>query len=421
MRSSSRAHVLFPMLSNLGETLEQSSFLEKMLKACLLLTLSIASIRFAYADFITDTPFLTDFNAFYLAGQLALKGQLSIAYHFKQMNLAQLEYYGVEGFLPWSYPPPFDLIVAALAVLPIGVACFLFAGFSLLGYLHCLDQISERESVRRLIRFIVLPTLLLNITIGQNGLLTGMLLCSFCWLTLKKNPWAGIPLGLMIIKPHLALGFGLFSLLERSGRTLLLAALTSGAFAGLATGLLGPNVWLEFANGIRESAVFLKTGVYPLFRMTSPFACSFTLTDHLGISQSIQALSILLATACVFLVVRMNVSTQERLGLVALTAPFFSPYFYDYDLPLVGVGIALLYPSMLRNLKNSERIIAITSFVLAESGWILSLLSTSLGSAATPGSSGKPPSLGAPLLLIALMMSLKAIWTAHQSNRNLRG
>jgi hypothetical protein len=415
MRFSSLADNFFSKLSRFGDALDQSQFLERMLKACLLVTLGIAALRFAYVDFISKEPFITDFNAFYLAGKLALERKLAVAYDFQQMNQAQLDFYGIEGFLPWSYPPPFDLIVALLAIPPIGVASFLFSGFSLLSYLHLLDQVAGGS--RRLIRFILLPTLLLNLTVGQNGLLTGMLLCSFCGLTLKRSPWAGIPLGLMIIKPHLAVGFVLFLLLARNGPTLRLAALTAGCFAGVSTWLLGPDVWFEFAHGIRESASFLKAGVYPLFRMTSFFANIYTLTDNLALSQAIQAISIALATVWIFLIYWLKLSAREQLGMVALTSPFFSPYFYDYDLPIIGIGIALLYPAMTGHLKTGERITAITSFILAESGWIFCLFSTSLGSAATPGSSGKPPSLGAPLLLIGLICCSKAAWRAHKASR----
>lgn len=400
-------------LSGFGGTLNQSRFLEKMLKACLLVALSIASLRFAYVDFITDKPFITDFNAFYLAGKLALEGKLAIAYHFQQMNQAQLEFYGIEGFLPWSYPPAFDLVVALVALFPIGVASFLFSGFSLLGYFHALDQVAG--TTKRLIRFILLPTLLLNITVGQNGLLTGMLISCFCGLRLAKSPWAGIPLGLMIIKPHLALGFGLFSLLERNSRTLILAAITSAFIAGIATWLFGLGVWHQFADGLKESAAFLKAGIYPLFRMTSAFASTYTLTDNLTLSQIIQAISTLLGMGCICLAIWLRIPLKEQLGIVGLTSPFYSPYFYDYDLPSVGVGIAMLFPTMIRGLKTSERVIAITSLVLAESGWILCLLSTSIGSAATPGSNGKPPSMGAPFLLITLVYGVKA---AIQTKRN---
>lgn len=417
MRFTSSADRLFQNLSAFGHTLETSEFLATMLKACLIVTLAIASLRFAYVDLISEQPFITDFNAFYLAGKLALERKLAIAYHFKLMNQAQLDFYGIEGFLPWSYPPPFDLIVALLALLPIGVASLLFSGFTLLGYFHVMDQITP--VTRRLIRFIVLPTLLLNITVGQNGLLTGTLMAIFCLLTLKKSPWAGVPLGLMVIKPHLALGFGLISIFRGYWRTVIAAFAVAGAFAFIATGILGPQVWKDFGDGISESASFLKSGVYPLFRMTSAFAGSYTLTNNLFFSQAIQTLSTTLALVSLLLLTKIKLSDRELLGMVALISPFFSPYFYDYDLPVIGLGIALLFPTVSLYLKTSERIIAIWSVILAQSGWGFCLFTTALGSAATPGSEGKPPSLGAFFLLFTLLFFGKAVLAAHSARSRI--
>lgn len=415
MPSQSSADKLFLKLSSFGETLERSDFLEKMLKACCLVTLAISSLRFAYIEVISEKPFLADFNAFYLAGHLALQGKLAIAYHFQQMQQAQFEFYGIKGGLAWNYPPPFDLVVVPLAIPPIGVSSFLFSGFSLVGYLRFLDPIAGEA--RRLIKFIMLPTILLNLCIGQNGFLTGMLLCSFCGLTLKRSPWAGIPLGLMIIKPHLALGFGLFSLIERNGRTLGIAAVTGAVFAGLSAWILGPEVWREFAEGIQESALLLKAGIYPLSRMTSVFASAYTLTDQLALSQLIQAVSIILGIICLCFTVWLRAPLREQLGMVALTSPFFSPYFYDYDLPIVGIGMALLYPAMTRHLKASERIIAITCLILAESGWIVTMFLASPGSAATLDSGVRLPSLAAPMLLITLFSGAITVWRAHALRR----
>ena len=52
---------------------------------------------------------LTDFDAFHIAGRLALEGRVSEAYHALSMFAAQMEIAGTAAFMPWTYPPPFTL------------------------------------------------------------------------------------------------------------------------------------------------------------------------------------------------------------------------------------------------------------------------------------------------------------------------
>ena len=48
-------------------------------------------------------------------------------------------------------------------------------------------------------------------------------------------------------------------------------------------------------------------------------------------------------------------SVQQALGLTAIASLLVSPYAYDYDLPIMGVGLALLLPDIVRFGSASER------------------------------------------------------------------
>ena len=61
-------------------------------------------------------------------------------------------------------------------------------------------------------------------------------------------------------------------------------------------------------------------------------------------------------------------STTQSLGLVCLASVLLSPYAYDYDLPVAGIGLALLMPDLIRLGRPSERL-ALYAATWVAGGW----------------------------------------------------
>ena len=173
----------------------------------------ISSVRFQAPELLGQKKVLTDFDAFHLAGRLALEGRVSEAYHAMSMFAAQIELAGVASFMPWTYPPPFTLAMQGLAGLPIGVAFLLFATGSFAFYIWVLRRIAGPWLPG--VVMAVAPAILLNLRTGQNGLLIAGLIGAFLLAFRDNRRLAGLPLGLLIIKPHLAVAVGLLVLLHR--------------------------------------------------------------------------------------------------------------------------------------------------------------------------------------------------------------
>lgn len=403
--------------ANVVKTLNESDFLWQLLKFALVILIFLKTCNFAYFDLLGKFKSLTDFNAFYIAGKLALQGRLSEAYHFDQMHAAQIEYTGSDNFLPWTYPLPFDLILAPLALLPIAPAYLVFISISLVAYLAALKKLAL-ENVR-LLALLLIPALLLNIGCGQNGLLTGSLVGLFCVDYLRGKKLAGVPLGLMIIKPHLVAGIGLYLLLKREWRVLGVAAITALVLCLVASAFFGFSVWADFLSGVAESGAFLRKGEYPLFRMTSAFAAIFTLTGSFEWARLFQAFSILIALSILSWLFLNKTTTRNTLGLVCLLSAFYSPYMYDYDLPIVGLGLALLMPVLYKNLTTFEKSIASLTFLLAQGGWLLlTPLVFVENTAKAEAALSKVPSLAYFLLLLLTGLALGAINRSRTSRRD---
>ncbi len=129
----------------------------------LLLMLSTA-INFQFPTLMHTAKVMTDFDAFFVSGKMYWEGTLNDAYHFQTLLEAQLRFTGTTSFMPWTYPPPFNLVTAALATLPIGLAYLVFIGPSLLAYTIVLRRIAGAHTATIILA--IFPAIVLNVLCG---------------------------------------------------------------------------------------------------------------------------------------------------------------------------------------------------------------------------------------------------------------
>ena len=294
-------------------------------------------------QFRAESHKLLDFDGFYIAGQLVWRGAIEKAYHFATMFQLEKSLSSSDAFQPWTYPPQFDLVVAPLGLLPLGLAYSVFMIGTIAAYLATLRRIATENFVPVLI--LLAPVIVITVRCGQNGFLTGTLIGLTCIGLQTGRSLAGLPLGLMIIKPHLAVAFAVYTLVNRRWGTALVAATTVAATSALATVLLGPAVWTAFLDGVTEARVFLEHGFYPFFRMISLYAVVRTFGFSALVATTAQVLVAIFALGMVFLASR-QLSRRQSLGVAAIATLLISPYAYDYDLLILGIGLGLLLPDL---------------------------------------------------------------------------
>lgn len=186
----------------------------------------------------------------------------------------------------------------------------------------------------------IMPVIILNLRTGQNGFLTGALVGAFLLAFLERRPGAGVPLGLMIIKPHLNVGAALLALLELRWSTLFCAAAVVLTALIVPTLIFGTDVWFAFVAGVRESSGFLAEGYYPLFRMTSLYASFRSFGFSANTSLILHGAGALLVTVIFIRLWRSGLEPRLLAAAACITSLFVSPYNYDYDLTILGVAIA---------------------------------------------------------------------------------
>jgi len=346
-----------PMILQAIEALPASS--EKGRKYIRIIFLALAALLLVKMVWISnllqgaDPRPLVDFDIFHIVARMVWRGEVEQAYRFATMVEAQRAASGTESFMPWTYPPQFDLMIAPLAFLPLGLAYGLFTAGTLAAYLKILRILAGEHFPTVLI--VLFPAFAIMIACGQNGFLTGALIGLVCLGVQRDRVAAGLPLGLMIIKPHLAVALASYTLVSRRWGMAAVAAATVLATSAVATILLGTGIWRAVLAGLKEARVFLEHGLYPLFRMVSVYAALHTLGVPPKAAFAMQVLVAAGSLAGIAYAVCRRMPLRQALGLSVVTSLLVSPYAYDYDLPIYGIGLALLLPDLIRLATEKER------------------------------------------------------------------
>lgn len=297
-------------------------------------------------------PEIVDFHAFVAAGRLALAGRLPEAYDAARFAEVERAMGNHPVVLPYSYPPPFGLILAPLALLPIGPAFLLFTGATLALFLAVLRRLAGPWFWTALLS--VAPAVLIDLRLGQNGFLTAGLAGLSLLLALRRRSLpAGLAAGaLLALKPHLALGLPLLFVLRRDWRALVASGVTAALLVAASLAVFGLGTLPAFLAGLGQSGRFMAAGRFPLHRMVSVDA--FLMAS--GASPPL-ALLVHGVAACAALALAAAVAPRLRdpaaaAGLVLAVTPFLSPYLYDYDLTLLGVALAPMLPALSRALPG---------------------------------------------------------------------
>lgn len=385
------------------------AFLHPIATSHLLLkaVLTVAAMLLVFAAISYQKPVepgvsrtVVDFHAFYVAGKLGQEGRAADGYDMATMEKEQQAFTGVKVFMPWTYPPPFTLFVTALAALPLGLAYALFTGLTLAFYIGVLKRIAGAHLPGLVVA--ILPLILLTVMTGQNGFLTGGLIGTFLLALMQRKASAGIPLGLMVIKPHLAVGIALLSLVERRWQAMAIAAGIVIVALALPTIVFGPSIWPAFLEGVRESGESLAQGKYPLFRMTSIYAMARSMGVSANMAFAVHGFGAILAAALLLYGWWRKLPPHLLAAATCAASLFVSPYNYDYDLCILGVGIAFVLPGLLQRTRALEQL---GLLALCWVGIGYGLVAAFAKDADAVGIGKAPLSLMAPslLLLIALV------------------
>ncbi len=305
--------------------------------------LVVMAYLFAQADgmlLASGQPLFGDFIAFWSAGRAALEGQaanvhdpaLIAAYH--QLAAPRVAY-----LAPWNSPPPFLIVAAALALLPYPAAALCF--FALSGALYLYAARKLLPDARALIFAVTLPAAVYELGSVQTGLvIAGVSGLALYWLE-KRPVRAGALVGLLAIKPHLAILWPLLLALSGRWRAFAAAAASTLAFAAAAGFLFGFDLYLRFFENLAASQQLVSEQRISTPAYASLYGNLLDLGAPQALAISVQAVS---AIAAILFAARLFLRGAHDVQGAALCAATLlaSPYLFYYDFTLLAVGAALL-------------------------------------------------------------------------------
>jgi len=305
-----------------------------------------------------------DFQTFWAASRLTLDGTPLLAYSSDAIrHTAQQIGPHILTTGPWRYPPNFLLLVQPLGLLPCAIAYPIFILVTTTIFVRMLRKVLPMADA--MVWILAFPGLWLNAVQGQNGSMTAIFaLGAFLFMQKKRPVLAGVCIGMLSIKPHLAILFPLVLACAEMWTTFIAAAVTAALFTGLSIAVFGVAVVPAFLHGMSDASRDLASGALPWQQMASLFA---TLRDlHVAVTPAYVAQGCgAIVAACVTAWVWRN-SRELEVRATALVAGTFmiSPYIYNYDAVWLGIPVALLTAKGLREgWVRGERPILILAFL----------------------------------------------------------
>jgi len=281
-----------------------------------------------------------DFSHFYAGALLAYSGKAQEIYQDATLQTVLKETIGVRVIHRWPYPPTFILLVLPLALLPYLAALGVWLLVTLSGYLFVLWRIAPCSLTLWLA--LAFPGTFLNFNNGQNGFLSTFFLGGGL-LLLERSPFvAGLSLGLMSYKPHLAVLIPVALLVGRCWWALVGAMVSAGGLALASCLILGPEVWHNFLSDIPVSVGNLTTNILPMEKVSSFYAAVRLAGGGQTLAIIVQALVMLACLVILVWVWRRNYQPWLRNAVLVTAVLLFTPHVFYYDLALLALPLAWL-------------------------------------------------------------------------------
>jgi hypothetical protein len=284
-----------------------------------------------------------DFITFWSAARLALDGRPEAAFDPSAIAAAQhlaVPALGNVLFL-WHYPPTYLLLVLPLGLLSYPAALIVFIGATVALW-AALVRALFRDSRAWLVAAAT-PAGLINLLDGQNGFLTAGL-AGFAIVQLDRKPrLAGMLIGLLAVKPHLAALFPLALIASRRWQAFFAAAVTAFLFAAISIAAFGGATVTAFLHDLPLLRDIVDRAGLPWSQMPSPYVLLLSLHAPGVAAALVQAAAALGAGICVWRAWGDDHAPIEAKAAVLFAGSLLvSPYLFTYDLTWAAVALAFL-------------------------------------------------------------------------------
>ena len=283
-----------------------------------------------------------DFVNVYSSGTLVLQDRLDLLYDVAAYRAFQDALFGGGlSYHNYSYPPVTLLYTWLFALLPYPAALILWlAGTGALFALAARPYL--RGAGLPVWAAILAPASLVNLWAGHYGFLIGALWLA-AWRLLPARPaLAGALIGLMVVKPHLALLAPLVLAWRREWTAFFAAGVTAAGLTALSVLIFGLDLWTTYLAETAMLQAAMVDDVGTLFLTMMP-----TVMPSLAIAglptAAAAAIQIGVALGAILLLLRRLPGDSGDAGMATATATFLVlPYAFAYDMTVAGLAALIL-------------------------------------------------------------------------------
>jgi hypothetical protein len=288
-------------------------------------------------------PAATDFLAFWSAGHAVLAGRTADAYNLDA--LSAIEHARAimphDVLLAFFYPPTFLLFCLPFALLPYIAGLVAFVGTSLglmaAGLRRILGPGWPPPAYLPIAAF---PGLLMNAATGQTGFWSAACFAwALCWLEARPG-LAGAALGMLVIKPHLAMVVPVGLLASRRWRALTACGAVAATWLLLSWSILGLPAWHGFMAGAPAIRQALEHHPEDWSKLQSLFTVVRLAGGGLGTAYAAQFVLALGVVSVLAWVAWQRPGGGPEVAVMVGAAMLCTPHILDYDLAASGVALA---------------------------------------------------------------------------------
>jgi alpha-1,2-mannosyltransferase len=293
-------------------------------------------------------PLGTDFSNVWTAAKLALSGHPASVYDTAAQQALQRETFGDKsGFYPFFYPPIYLLICWPLALMPYLVALAVWLSATGAAYVAVVRKIGAPSI--GLVAILAFPAVFVTIGHGQNAFFTTALLGGGAMLLDRRPILAGVLLGCLAYKPHLAMVAPVALIAMGRWRTLASAAATAILLCLLSLAVFGVDTWKAFFASAPLIRAVLDQQLLSVEKLQSAYGAVRLVGGGSAVAYAVQGGVTVCTLGALFVLLRKPMSSGARGALIATAACLTSPYVLDYDLALLAIPLAWMAAEAIRS------------------------------------------------------------------------
>jgi hypothetical protein len=339
----------------------------------------------------TGDPVGQDFSNFYAASTFVREGRAADVYPLDRFNaLLAVQHPGATATYVWHYTPVTSLAVAPLAYMPYGLAITVWTLAGVAGFCFAAYQLLPHRLT--LLVAMASPALFWDVWHHQLGSISAVLLAMGFWQAASRPLRAGGLIGLMVLKPHLAVVAPFVLAAGKCWRAFAAAAVTVVALVGISILILGLEPWRVFLATAGEARPLLEGAGQLKSLMPSVFVALQLLGAPIIVCWAAQGLVAILAIGAAAMVWARTSRPSLRTGAALAACALISPYIFAYDTTITALAVAAVAAASLE-----------TPFYRPPYGWLTIAWFTPLPASALAFGYGLQLGWTAPAIVLSIV------------------